>query len=171
MLTSRPSRQHAEVEAFLKSALPLAQQEAGTVTWYAFAEDEGSYGILRHLRYRGRPPGPPRRADRQSANDQGGRVVGGAAEDHKIALLADSIERSWCGKSGSRRLRLEVRTCIGNIAVGHGPRAGPAKRGRHPGDTDAGGPLIGGALPLRSRTALVREPLEMIPAAAAMKSH
>src|SRR5437879_12464429 len=36
----------AEVEAFLKSALPLARQEAGTVTWYAFAEDEGSYGIF-----------------------------------------------------------------------------------------------------------------------------
>jgi quinol monooxygenase YgiN len=36
----------AEVEAFLKSALPLAQGEKGTVTWYAFAEDEGSYGIF-----------------------------------------------------------------------------------------------------------------------------
>ena len=32
----------AEVEAFLKSALPLAQGEKGTITWYAFAEDEGS---------------------------------------------------------------------------------------------------------------------------------
>jgi quinol monooxygenase YgiN len=36
----------AEVEAFLKSALPLAQGEKGTVTWYAFAEDVGSYGIF-----------------------------------------------------------------------------------------------------------------------------
>ncbi|HZZ45155.1 MAG TPA: antibiotic biosynthesis monooxygenase [Tepidisphaeraceae bacterium] len=36
----------AEVEAFLKSALPLAEKEPGTVTWYAFEEDKGSYGIF-----------------------------------------------------------------------------------------------------------------------------
>jgi quinol monooxygenase YgiN len=36
----------AEVEAFLKSALPLAEKEPGTITWYAFAEDEGSFGIF-----------------------------------------------------------------------------------------------------------------------------
>src|SRR5689334_5520922 len=36
----------AELEAFLKSALPLAQKESGTVTWYAFQEDQGSYGIF-----------------------------------------------------------------------------------------------------------------------------
>lgn len=44
-LKSKPGKA-AEVEAFLKSALPLAQNEAGTMTWYAFAEDEGSYGIF-----------------------------------------------------------------------------------------------------------------------------
>lgn len=44
-LKAKPGKQ-AEVEAFLKSALPLAQQEAGTVTWYAFAEDQGAYGIF-----------------------------------------------------------------------------------------------------------------------------
>jgi quinol monooxygenase YgiN len=36
----------AELETFLKSALPLAEKEQGTITWYAFAEDEGSYGIF-----------------------------------------------------------------------------------------------------------------------------
>ena len=36
----------AEVEAFLKSALPMAEKEPGTITWYAFQEDEGSYGIF-----------------------------------------------------------------------------------------------------------------------------
>ncbi|HET6247712.1 MAG TPA: antibiotic biosynthesis monooxygenase [Tepidisphaeraceae bacterium] len=40
------SGKNAEVEAFLKSALPLVQQEAGTITWYAFSEEEGSYGIF-----------------------------------------------------------------------------------------------------------------------------
>lgn len=44
-LKAKPDKR-AEVEAFLKSALPLAQQEKGTITWYAFQEDEGSYGIF-----------------------------------------------------------------------------------------------------------------------------
>ena len=42
---SKPGKS-AEVEAFLKSALPLAEKEPGTITWYAFQEDEGSYGIF-----------------------------------------------------------------------------------------------------------------------------
>ena len=36
----------AEVEAMLKSALSLAEAEPGTVTWYAFAEDDSSFGIF-----------------------------------------------------------------------------------------------------------------------------
>ena len=44
-LKAKPGKS-AEVEAFLKSALPLAQGEAGTVTWYAFAEDDSSFGIF-----------------------------------------------------------------------------------------------------------------------------
>jgi quinol monooxygenase YgiN len=35
-----------EVEAFLKSALPMANNEKGTITWYAFAEDGGAFGIF-----------------------------------------------------------------------------------------------------------------------------
>jgi quinol monooxygenase YgiN len=37
---------NGEVEAFLKSALPLAQKEGGTITWYAFEESNGTYGIF-----------------------------------------------------------------------------------------------------------------------------
>jgi quinol monooxygenase YgiN len=44
-LKAKPGKA-AEVEAFLKSALPLAQKEKGTITWYAFGEDEGSFGIF-----------------------------------------------------------------------------------------------------------------------------
>jgi quinol monooxygenase YgiN len=44
-LKAKPGK-HAEVAAFLKSALPLAQQERNTLTWYAFTEDEGSFGIF-----------------------------------------------------------------------------------------------------------------------------
>jgi quinol monooxygenase YgiN len=40
------SGKEPEVEAFLKSALPLAEREPGTITWYAFEEDGGAYGIF-----------------------------------------------------------------------------------------------------------------------------
>lgn len=35
-----------EVEGFLASALPLAQAEEGTISWYAFKIDEDTYGIF-----------------------------------------------------------------------------------------------------------------------------
>lgn len=44
-LKAKPGRS-ADVAAFLKSALPLAQQEQGTITWYAFKEDDNSFGIF-----------------------------------------------------------------------------------------------------------------------------
>jgi quinol monooxygenase YgiN len=44
-LKAKPGKS-AEVEALLKSAVTMAEAEPGTVTWYAFAEDEGSYGIF-----------------------------------------------------------------------------------------------------------------------------
>ena len=44
-LKAKPGKS-AEVEAFLKSALPMAQTEPGTVSWYAFAEDDSSFGIF-----------------------------------------------------------------------------------------------------------------------------
>jgi quinol monooxygenase YgiN len=36
----------AEVEAFLKSALPLVNAEPGTETWFAIKLDNGKYGIF-----------------------------------------------------------------------------------------------------------------------------
>lgn len=44
-LKAKPGKQ-SEVAAFLKSALPMAQQETGTISWYAFSQDEGTYGIF-----------------------------------------------------------------------------------------------------------------------------
>ena len=44
-LKAKPEKR-AELEAFLTSALPLARDEKGMLTWYAFKEDEGSYGIF-----------------------------------------------------------------------------------------------------------------------------
>ena len=45
LLQSKPGKE-AEVEAFLKSALPLAVQEKGTVRWYALKLGSGRFGIF-----------------------------------------------------------------------------------------------------------------------------
>ena len=42
---ARPGKE-AEVEAFLKSALPLAEAEPGTVRWYALKINENTFGIF-----------------------------------------------------------------------------------------------------------------------------
>jgi len=83
------SGKNAEVEAFLKSALPLAQQEKQTVTWYAFKEDEGSYGIFDTFdTEEGRQAhldGPIAKALMSKASE----LLAEAPKIHKIELLAD----------------------------------------------------------------------------------
>jgi len=43
-LEAKPGKE-AEVEAFLKSALPLAQNEPDTLTWYVFKINANTFGI------------------------------------------------------------------------------------------------------------------------------
>jgi quinol monooxygenase YgiN len=44
-LEARPGKEH-EVEEFLESALPMAQAEAGTTTWYALKIGPSKFGIF-----------------------------------------------------------------------------------------------------------------------------
>ena len=44
-LKAKPGKE-AEVEEFLKSALPLANQEAGTIVWFALRLDATTFGIF-----------------------------------------------------------------------------------------------------------------------------
>lgn len=44
-LEAKPGKEK-EVEAFLKSAEPLAQREPGTISWYAIKMGPGKYGIF-----------------------------------------------------------------------------------------------------------------------------
>jgi quinol monooxygenase YgiN len=87
-LKAKPGK-NAEVEAFLKSALPLARQEAGTVTWYAFTEDNGSYGIFdtfdTEAARQAHLDGPIAKALMAKA----GELLSEPPSIHKIALLAD----------------------------------------------------------------------------------
>ena len=44
-LEAKPGKEN-ELEQFLKSAQPLAEREAGTVSWYAIKMGQGRYGIF-----------------------------------------------------------------------------------------------------------------------------
>ncbi|HXC37046.1 MAG TPA: hypothetical protein VNV43_14300 [Candidatus Acidoferrales bacterium] len=44
-LKAKPGKE-AEVEQFLKSALPLANHEAGTAVWFALRMDRNTFGIF-----------------------------------------------------------------------------------------------------------------------------
>lgn len=44
-LEAKPGKEK-EVEQFLKSAQPLAEREAGTISWYAIKMGQGRYGIF-----------------------------------------------------------------------------------------------------------------------------
>jgi quinol monooxygenase YgiN len=45
VLEAKPGKE-AEVEQFLKSALPLAEREVGTVSWYALRLGPSRFGIF-----------------------------------------------------------------------------------------------------------------------------
>lgn len=44
-LVAKPGKEN-EVDAFLKSALPIVQAEPGTVQWFAIKFDSSTYGIF-----------------------------------------------------------------------------------------------------------------------------
>lgn len=44
-LNAKPGKE-CEVAAFLRSALPLVQQEVGTLNWYAIETEPGHYAIF-----------------------------------------------------------------------------------------------------------------------------
>ena len=89
-MKAKPGKQ-AEVEAFLKSALPLAEKEPGTITWYAFQEDEGSYGIFdtfdTEAARQAHLDGPIAKALMAKA----GELLAQPPSIHKIRLLAAKI--------------------------------------------------------------------------------
>ena len=81
----------ADLEAFLKSALPLAEKEPGTITWYAFQEDEGSYGIFdtfeTEAARQAHLDGPIAKALMSKAEE----LLASPPSIHKIRLLAAKI--------------------------------------------------------------------------------
>jgi quinol monooxygenase YgiN len=87
-LKAKPGKK-AEVEAFLKSALPLAQKESQTITWYAFAEDDGHYGIFDTFDTEAGRQAHLDGAIAKALMAKAGELLAEPPQIHKIALLAD----------------------------------------------------------------------------------
>jgi quinol monooxygenase YgiN len=74
---AKPGKE-AEVEAFLKSALPLAQAEPETISWYAIKIDDSTFGVF------------------DTFADDGGRdahlngKIAGALMEHAAELLSEA---------------------------------------------------------------------------------
>ena len=84
----------SEVASFLTSALPLAQQERDTVSWYAFAEDDSSFGIFdtfdTEAARQAHLDGPIAKALMAKAlMAKAGELVSEPPAIHKIDILAD----------------------------------------------------------------------------------
>jgi quinol monooxygenase YgiN len=82
-----------EVEAFLASALPLAEKEPGTITWYAFEESDGAYGIFDTFESEGgrqtHLDGPIARALMAKASE----LLAEPPMIHKIRVIANKLPR------------------------------------------------------------------------------
>ncbi len=91
-LKSKPGKT-AEIEAFLKSAKPLVDKEPGTITWYAFEESTGAYGIFdtfeTEAARQAHLDGPIAKALMAKADE----LFAEPPQIHKIRLLAAKIPR------------------------------------------------------------------------------
>src|ERR1700728_4700512 len=90
-LESKPGKEK-EVAEFLKSALPLVNAEAGTVTWYAIQEGPSSFAIFdtfddeagRNAHLNGKAAALMERA-------KAGDLFAQTPEIHKLEIIADKI--------------------------------------------------------------------------------
>jgi quinol monooxygenase YgiN len=111
-LEAKPGKE-AEVEEFLRSALPLVQQEAGTTAWFAVRFGRGEYGIFdvfpddeqreAHLR------GPVAEALRQGAAD----LFAKPPQIQKLVVLADKLPPSTAGVRDTKGLLLTFKPKAG----------------------------------------------------------
>jgi quinol monooxygenase YgiN len=111
-LEAKPGKE-AEVEEFLRSALPLVQQEAGTTAWFAVRFGRGEYGIFdvfpddeqrdAHLR------GPVAEALKQSAAE----LLAKPPQIQKLVVLADKLPPGTAGVRDTKGLLLTFKPRAG----------------------------------------------------------
>ena len=78
----------AEVEALLTGALPLAQGEAGTRTWYAFKSGPSTFGIFDTFDDEAGRQAHLNGEIARALLGKAERIAGAAAADHSVDVLA-----------------------------------------------------------------------------------
>lgn len=87
-LKAKPGR-GADVASFLKSARPLAQQEPGTLTWYAFTQDDESFGIFDTFETEAARQAHLNGPIAKALMAKAGELLAEPPTIHKIEILAD----------------------------------------------------------------------------------
>ena len=87
-LKAKPGKED-EVEAFLKQGAELAKKEHGTVAWFAFREDSGSYGIFDTFNDEAGREAHLNGEIAKALMEKAGELLSEPPQIHKITLLAE----------------------------------------------------------------------------------
>lgn len=108
------SGMEADVEAFLHSALPLVQREAGTVAWFAVRFGRGEYGIFDVF-----PDDESRNAHLagpvgQALGERADELFAQAPRIQKLDVLADKLPAAAPGEPDTKGVLLTFRAKSGH---------------------------------------------------------
>lgn len=108
------SGKDAEVEEFLRSALPLVRQEPGTVAWFALRFGRSEYGIFDAF-----PDEAAREAHltgpvAQSLMAQAEALLAEPPKIHKLDILADKLPEAAPAEPSTKGLLLTFKAKSGN---------------------------------------------------------
>ncbi|MGJ0506546.1 MAG: putative quinol monooxygenase [Methylocystis sp.] len=91
-LEAKPGKE-AEVEAFLKGALPLVEAEPGTITWFAMKMGPTSFGIFDTLNNEGDREAHLSGAVAKALMAKASELLADPPDIYKIEILADKLPR------------------------------------------------------------------------------
>jgi quinol monooxygenase YgiN len=112
-LEAKPGKDE-DVEAFLRSALPLVQKEAGTIAWFAVRFGRGEYGIFDVF-----PDDEARDAHlagpvAQALNERAGELFAQAPRIQKLVVLADKMPTAATREPDTKGLLLTFKAKSGH---------------------------------------------------------
>jgi quinol monooxygenase YgiN len=89
-LKAKPGKEK-DVEAFLKSAVPLVNDEPGTVSWFAIEEEPGSYAIFDNFDDEAGRDAHLNGKVAAALMAKAGELLAEAPQIRKLAILADKL--------------------------------------------------------------------------------
>lgn len=89
-LLAKPGKE-AEVEAFLRSAVPLVNTEPGTIAWFAIAEGPGHYAIFDTFDDEAGRDAHLSGMVAAALTEKAADLLASPPEFHKLGILADKL--------------------------------------------------------------------------------